>query len=342
VLTKYYNKAKAEQVIELYKQGKTIREIAKIVHMSFGDIGAIINNYIENEEIQKNNLKDSNISEETKAMQLFFEGKSPIEVRIELNVSTEKVEKFYKDYWRLIGLHQLRTYYDTEIKENLPSFLKLFKKVKESAMSDDEIVIALSNMNILPYMEIAVQKRRSKLKSLATKKDILLSDIDDLNKGRDKSQTLLDNLHGEIQKVSEEFNKKQISLKDLKESVDNILSSKDYLKIKNLIVQTATSVLDNRQDIMTAAIVTAIQGIQSDPKKGFLISYLGNNFVDEVDYGFGNLNKISYHLDLKKVEDYLITHHAPILDLTNMLYDRILNIVQYNMFFKPQSDDVRS
>ena len=93
-------------------------------------------------------------------MQLFFERKSPIEVRIELNVSPEKVEKFYKDYWRLIGLHQLRTYYDTEIKENLPSFLKLFKKVKESAMSDDEIVIALSNMNILPYMEIAVQKKK--------------------------------------------------------------------------------------------------------------------------------------------------------------------------------------
>ena len=173
-----------------------------------------------------------------------------------------------------------------------------------------------------------------------TKKDILLSDIDDLNKSRDKSQTLLDNLHGEIQKVSKEINKKHIILKDLKDSVDNLLSSKDFLKIKNLIIQTATSVLDNRPDIMTAAIVTTIQGIQSDPKKGFLISYLGNNFVDNIDYGFGNSNKISCHLDLKKVEDYLITHHAPILDLTNLLYDRILNIVQYNMFFKPRSDDV--
>ena len=71
-MTKLYNKAKAEQVIELYKQGKTIREIAKIVHMSFGDIGAIINNYIEDEEIQKNNLKDPNISEETESNATFF------------------------------------------------------------------------------------------------------------------------------------------------------------------------------------------------------------------------------------------------------------------------------
>ncbi len=67
-----FNKTKAEQVIELYKQGKTRREIAKIVHMSLGDIGIIINKYIENEEIQKNNLMDPAILEETKAMELFL------------------------------------------------------------------------------------------------------------------------------------------------------------------------------------------------------------------------------------------------------------------------------
>jgi transposase len=340
-LTKIYNKIKEEKVIALYKQGKTRREIAKIVHMSLGDIGAIINKYIEDEEIQKNNLRNSDISEETKAMQLFSQGKPPIEVRIELNISTEKVEKFYKDYWRLIGLHQLRTYYETEIKENLPSFLKLFRRVKKLGMSDHEIVLVFNNMARLPLLEIAVQERTNKLKSLVTKKDILISEIDDLYKSMDKSQILLDSLHSEIEGLSSEINNKHIILKDLNESIDNLLSSEDVLKIKNLIIQTATSVLDNRQDIMTAAIVTAIQGIQSDPKKGFLINYLGNNFVDEVDYGFSNLNKISYHLDLRKVEDYLITHHVPILDLTNTLYDRILNIVQYNMFFKPQSDDVR-
>src|SRR4029078_3375794 len=140
-LRKFYNKSKVEQVIELYKQGKTRREIAKEVSMSLGDIGAIINKYIEDEEKQKNNLEDHDISEETKAMKLFFQGKSPIEVRIELNVSTEKVERFYKDYWKLKGLYQLHKYYETEIKENLPSFLKLFRRVKKLGMSDHELEI---------------------------------------------------------------------------------------------------------------------------------------------------------------------------------------------------------
>jgi DNA-binding CsgD family transcriptional regulator len=98
-LTNIYNKIKEEKVIALYKQGKTRREIAKIVHMSLGDIGDIIKKYIEDEEIQKNNLRNSDISEETKAMQLFSQGKPPIEVKIELNVSTEK----WKNFIRIIG-----------------------------------------------------------------------------------------------------------------------------------------------------------------------------------------------------------------------------------------------
>ena len=34
---------KAQYVIQLYKENKSIREIAKLMHMSFRDIGAIIN-----------------------------------------------------------------------------------------------------------------------------------------------------------------------------------------------------------------------------------------------------------------------------------------------------------
>ena len=41
-------------VIELYKQGKTRRQIAEIVHMSFKDIADIINEYTgEGKQINK-------------------------------------------------------------------------------------------------------------------------------------------------------------------------------------------------------------------------------------------------------------------------------------------------
>ena len=44
-------------MIELYKQGKTRRQIAEIVHMSFKDIADIINEYTD-EDKQVNNKED--------------------------------------------------------------------------------------------------------------------------------------------------------------------------------------------------------------------------------------------------------------------------------------------
>ena len=41
-------------VLELYNQGKTIREIAKEARMSFRDIGVILNKAVEEEERRRN------------------------------------------------------------------------------------------------------------------------------------------------------------------------------------------------------------------------------------------------------------------------------------------------
>ena len=47
------NRTEKEQyVIQLYKEGKSIREIAELVHMSFRDIGAIIKSEVDRERGQ--------------------------------------------------------------------------------------------------------------------------------------------------------------------------------------------------------------------------------------------------------------------------------------------------
>jgi transposase len=46
---------KEQFVIRLYKENKSIREIAKLMHMSFRDIGTIINKWKEEEGREKAN-----------------------------------------------------------------------------------------------------------------------------------------------------------------------------------------------------------------------------------------------------------------------------------------------
>jgi transposase len=70
---------KEQYVIELYKQGRTVREIAKLMHMSFGEIGKILKKFKKEAEIERghNDEGDNNKakSKESQAFKLFSEGK---------------------------------------------------------------------------------------------------------------------------------------------------------------------------------------------------------------------------------------------------------------------------
>jgi hypothetical protein len=57
---------KRQLVLQLYKEGKTMREIAKEAHMSFGDIGSITKKL--NEQLEP---KSKEISIESHALKLF-------------------------------------------------------------------------------------------------------------------------------------------------------------------------------------------------------------------------------------------------------------------------------
>jgi hypothetical protein len=63
-------------VIDPYKQGKSIRDIAQEVHMSFSDMGAIIRK-VTGDNRPKNHEVTTQSSKDTQAFKLFLEGKKP-------------------------------------------------------------------------------------------------------------------------------------------------------------------------------------------------------------------------------------------------------------------------
>jgi ribosomal protein L22 len=72
-------------VITLHKEGRTIRQIAQQVHMSFKDIGTIIRKIDGRDDNDDPHL--SNKSKTTQAIHLFKNGKKSIDVAIELDLS---------------------------------------------------------------------------------------------------------------------------------------------------------------------------------------------------------------------------------------------------------------
>jgi cytidylate kinase len=101
-------------VLDLYTQGKTIREIAKEARMSFRDIGAILNKKLE-EKVEGSKEQQEEIQQlsvSSQAYKLFSDRKTPLEVAIALNLGESEATKFYKEYWKLRRLHNLNMVYE--------------------------------------------------------------------------------------------------------------------------------------------------------------------------------------------------------------------------------------
>ena len=97
-----------QNVLSLYNQGKTIRDIAKEVRMSFRDIGTVLKKEEEKMEKEKQRTRFENNmtstegdssrgtnSSSTQAYKLFSQGRTPVEVAIELDLNEKQVTKHY-------------------------------------------------------------------------------------------------------------------------------------------------------------------------------------------------------------------------------------------------------
>jgi hypothetical protein len=148
------NKQEKEQlVVKLYQEGKPIREIAQQAHLSFGTIGKIVRriNGQDGDETVPNDM--INKSKETQALNLFLHGKRPVDVAIQLDISSIEVENILQEFWVLNKLDELACIYP-EIKNQLDLFLQLFHAMKINKLfNQKDIKTALKYAHDLPSLE---------------------------------------------------------------------------------------------------------------------------------------------------------------------------------------------
>ena len=182
-----------EYVIRLYKEGRTVRQIAELVHMSFRNIGAITNKVKSQLERERGYTTDEEPkSAESQAFQLFSEGKSPIEVAIQLDLAADRVRAIYREYWELTGRYKLAQIYD-EARYDLSNLWRLHKIVKDLGMNERDIikVLELAKHNELERLQWKVEYLRNEVNMLENEKWKSTNQILKLNRMIDEFQSSL-------------------------------------------------------------------------------------------------------------------------------------------------------
>jgi transposase len=186
-LTWLLSREEREQyVIQLYKENKSVREIAKLMHMSFRDIGTITKKIKSEVERERGHLdKNDDIkskSKTTQAIKLFCEGKNTVDVVIALDLPADEVRTIYREYWELKQMYELGQIYD-EAEYDLHKLLRLHKIVKGLEMKEHDIhnVLALAKNNQLQYLQWKVEYLRNDVDMLEAQKTKCTNDILKLN-----------------------------------------------------------------------------------------------------------------------------------------------------------------
>jgi hypothetical protein len=319
---------KEQRVIELHGQGKTIREIAQEVHMSFGDIGFIIKKLTgldgDNKPKEQDKCPITTLSKDSQAFALFSDGKKPTEVAIKLDLAANGVDRLYKQFWRLQGLYQLNLVYK-EIRRYLPSFLTLFKLMKQQRMmSEKDVVDALRVGKELPHLKDQFQLLVEEINSLEYKKNglrtVLSALQNHINTSKNSLKIYQSALDDKIQNIADSH-KKLAQLENIKNN------NKEYQKIERLAEQKANDIFSNKKAILAAAIMSVLAALRKDPKKQLLIYgpfYPSNNDADAI------LSYTTKMMSSPNPENYLQFNQRKFLEIVEQFYDRMLKVAVNN------------
>ena len=123
----FLNKYEKEQrIIELHLQNKTIREIAKEVHMTFSPISKIIKAFERKAKREESNqsTQPKKLPISTRAFKLFSDGKKLTDVAIDLQIPARKALKLWSQFLRLQGMEDCYEFYK-EHSYDIPTLLSI-------------------------------------------------------------------------------------------------------------------------------------------------------------------------------------------------------------------------
>ena len=174
------NKQQKESlVIELLEKGLSVQQIAKQAHVSFSTIKEIRDKLTGDSNTDGENKEEKKLSISSQSFKLFLEGKTPVEVAIELDLPTQQVLQFHSEYLTLQNRGYIVSILNNH-KASISAFLKLFNYLDTHDMKAKDISLAIKYVVNRNYQLKQKEDLDKEIASLIDERDYLLEYIKDI------------------------------------------------------------------------------------------------------------------------------------------------------------------
>jgi len=261
--------AKERMVIYLKKKNKTIREIAKLVHMNFSDIGRVIRR--EQGYVDEPKKETSGITKESQAFSLFRKGKSLIEVKIELDIESNDVLEYHKKYREVENVDGYNRSYNA-VQGNMEPYLRLFNLMNEHGMTPEQVAEQANYGKMLPQVRNYYSKLLNDVQALETKLPVLNSELASSNDKLQVSKYWLEYYNNEYVQKSKQLTGIVSEINAKKYFVKQFDNDEGYNRIKNVTAEQANLLLRDLRLQTTIIVSATIETISRYPANNRLIS----------------------------------------------------------------------
>jgi hypothetical protein len=275
------NEEEKRRIIDLhFNQGKTIREVSRIMGKSSHDITPVTKehrirlaqNYAlangkQSDVVQ---LEQDRVIPNVKAYKLFDEGKNPLEVASELNLPGPQVQQYYNEYWNLRRMYKLVTIYQ-EIQDSIGYFLKLFRLGKEKGVTPEQIMKLIQMADSIHKLQEKLEQLQSEVVEISIRKSVGKEELEDLHKEIETTREKLTSVNKTFNMKYEELKEVCSQLQMLQNSVEEFKNGQDYQELKGIVRSEVVKTLLDNKNLLQNALVSVVVALRNDPDRHLLI-----------------------------------------------------------------------
>jgi predicted DNA-binding protein YlxM (UPF0122 family) len=299
-------------VIQMLKEGYSIREIAKEVHMSFSAIGEIKRKVFGESASYK---KKKKLSKGAQALELFSKNKTSIEVSIELDLDPKDVEKIYINYLGLKGLtHLVKIHQD--LGNYLPDFISFYWSFREEGADNKKIKEIFDISNRVPSLKSEIKRLQNERNILEIQKKQKQQNLQYLDNQIEITSDILSTEYSNLEIAQHQISNCSMQLQNLKKLINDIEAQEGFLNLEKKIEEILLKIIDEKSINLPLILVAVLETCRNDLFYGQFMSEYNNRFRDDSVRG--------EHLQAK--EDYIFANYKDKLHEANDIFKKLCKI----------------
>jgi hypothetical protein len=275
------NEEEKRRIIDLhFNQGKTIREVSRIMGKSSHDITPVTKehrirlaqNYtlVNGEQNDDTHTVQDKTIPNVKAYKLFDEGKSPLETTAELNLPGPQVQQFYVEYWKLKQMHQLYNVYQ-EIQNSIGYFLKLVRLVKKDQLTPEQITIFIQTADKIHDLKEKLQQVQSEVLDIEIRKSVGKDHLKDLHKEIEAAHEKLNSINKACKVKYEELSETCSQIQRLENYLEKLKGGQGYQELESIVRNKVGEILSDNEKLLQNTLFSILLALRNDPDRYFIV-----------------------------------------------------------------------